>query len=48
MINARKTTVEAGNTPAQITVSMIDQDLKDGIGKAEMAIKYSIKPASRD
>jgi len=44
MINARKTTVEAGNTPAQITVSMIDQDLKDGIGKAEMAIKYSIKP----
>jgi hypothetical protein len=44
MINARKTTVEAGDTPAQITVSMIDQDLKDGIGKAEMAIKYSIKP----
>lgn len=44
MINARKTTVEAGDTPAKITVSMIDQDLKDGIGKAEMAIKYSIKP----
>ena len=44
MINARKTTVEAGKTPAQITVSMIDQDLKDGISKSEMAIKYGIKP----
>ena len=43
MINARKTT-EAGETPAKITVSMIDQDLKNGIGKAEMAVKYSIKP----
>ena len=39
----RKTT-EAGKTPAQITVSMIDQDLKDGISKSEMAKKYSIKP----
>jgi len=43
MINTR-TNVEAGETPEQITVSMIDQDLKDGISKAEMAIKYSIKP----
>jgi len=43
MINARKTT-EAGKTPAKITVSMIDQDLKNGIGKAEMAVKYGIKP----
>ena len=43
MINARKTT-EAGETPAKITVSMIDQDLKNGIGKAEMAVKYGIKP----
>ena len=44
MINTRKTTVEAGETPAKITVSMIDQDLKDGVAKAEMAIKYNIKP----
>ena len=36
--------VEAGKTPATITVSMIDQDLKDGISKSEMAIKYGIKP----
>ena len=33
-----------GETPAKITVSMIDQDLKDGISKPEMAIKYGIKP----
>ena len=39
-----RTTQEAGETPAQITVSMIDQDLKDGISKPEMAIKYGIKP----
>ena len=39
-----RTTQEAGKTPAQITVSMIDQDLKDGISKPEMAIKYGIKP----
>jgi hypothetical protein len=36
--------VEPGETPAKITVSMIDQDLKDGISKSEMAVKYSIKP----
>ena len=39
-----KTNVTAGETPEQITVSMIDQDLKDGISKPEMAIKYGIKP----
>ena len=39
-----KTNVTAGKTPEQITVSMIDQDLKDGISKPEMAIKYGIKP----
>ena len=43
MIETRKTP-EAGKTPAQITVSMIDQDLKDGISKPEMATKYGIKP----
>ena len=43
MIEMRKTQ-EAGKTPAQITVSMIDQDLKDGVNKAEMAVKYGIKP----
>ena len=43
MIETRKTP-EAGKTPAQITVSMIDQDLKDGISKPDMAIKYGIKP----
>ena len=39
-----KTTVTPGETPAKITVSMIDQDLKNGISKPEMAIKYGIKP----
>ena len=39
-----KTNVKPGKTPAEITVSMIDQDLKDGISKPEMAIKYGIKP----
>jgi hypothetical protein len=39
-----KTNVTPGETPAEITVSMIDQDLKDGISKPEMAIKYGIKP----
>ena len=39
-----KTNVTPGETPEQITVSMIDQDLKDGISKPEMAIKYGIKP----
>jgi len=43
MIEMRKTQ-EAGKTPAQITVSMIDQDLKNGINKTEMAVKYGIKP----
>ena len=36
--------VTPGETPAKISVSMIDQDLKDGISKSEMAIKYGIKP----
>ena len=43
MIEMKKQ-VTPGETPAQITVSMIDQDLKDGISKSEMAIKYGIKP----
>ena len=43
MIDVRKTP-EPGNTPAKITVSMIDNDLKNGISKAEMAVKYNIKP----
>jgi len=43
MIDVRKTP-EPGKTPAKITVSMIDNDLKNGISKAEMAVKYNIKP----
>tara|TARA_R110000764_G_scaffold235284_1_gene329730 strand:- start:1231 stop:1797 length:567 start_codon:yes stop_codon:yes gene_type:complete len=43
MIEMRKTQ-EAGETPAQITLSMIDQDLKDGVNKTEMTVKYGIKP----
>jgi hypothetical protein len=39
-----RTNVTPGETPEKITVSMIDQDLKDGISKSEMAIKYGIKP----
>ena len=39
-----KTNVTPGETPEKITVSMIDQDLKDGISKPEMAVKYNIKP----
>ena len=39
-----KKNVTPGETPEQITVSMIDQDLKNGVSKSEMAIKYSIKP----
>ena len=39
-----KKQVKPGETPAQITVSMIDQDLKDGISKTEMTVKYGIKP----
>ena len=37
-------TQEPGKTPETITVSMIDKDLKDGISKSEMAVKYGIKP----
>ena len=40
----RKTPETGVKTPAQITVSMIDQDLKDGISKSEMAKKYNIRP----
>ena len=36
--------VTPGETPEKITVSMIDQDLKDGVSKSDMAIKYGIKP----
>ena len=36
--------VTPGETPAEITVSMIDQDLKNGISKSEMTVKYGIKP----
>jgi hypothetical protein len=43
-----KTNVTPGETPAEITVSMIDQDLKNGISKPEMAIKYGIKPYEVD
>ena len=43
MIDVRKTP-KPGKTPAKITVSMIDDDLKNGISKAEMAVKYNIKP----
>ena len=43
MIEMRKTQ-EPGKTPETITVSMIDQDLKDGVSKSEMAVKYGIKP----
>ena len=38
-----KKNVTPGETPAEITISMIDQDLKDGISKSEMVIKYGIK-----
>ena len=39
-----KKNVTPGETPAEITISMIDQDLQDGVSKPEMAIKYGIKP----
>ena len=39
-----KKNVTPGETPAEITISMIDQDLKGGISKSEMVIKYGIKP----
>ena len=38
-----KTNVTPGKTPEKITVSMIDEDLNNGITKPEMAIKYGIK-----
>ena len=38
-----KTNVKPGKTPEKITVSMIDEDLNNGITKPEMAIKYDIK-----
>ena len=43
MINTRQA-VQAGDTPEQISISMITQDLQDGVTKAEMSIKYNIKP----
>tara|TARA_R110001592_G_scaffold127601_3_gene339455 strand:+ start:5000 stop:5548 length:549 start_codon:yes stop_codon:yes gene_type:complete len=43
MIEMKKQ-VTPGETPEQITISMIDQDLKDGVSKSDMAIKYGIKP----
>jgi hypothetical protein len=39
-----RTNVTPGNTPPEISVMQIDQDLKDGISKSEMAKKYNIKP----
>ena len=39
MIEART----PGTTPPKISVMQIDQDLKDGINKSDIAIKYSIK-----
>jgi len=42
MIEMRKNVV-AGETPAEISISMIDQDLKNGINKTEMCVKYGIK-----
>ena len=47
MIEMKKQ-ITPGETPEKITVSMIDQDLKDGISKSEMAIKYGIKPCEVD
>jgi len=43
MIEMKKQ-VTPGETPEQITISMIDQDLKDGVNKSDMAVKYGIKP----
>jgi len=42
MIKMKKN-VTPGKTPEKITVSMIDEDLNNGITKPEMAIKYGIK-----
>tara|TARA_R110000824_G_scaffold154479_2_gene326590 strand:- start:2008 stop:2484 length:477 start_codon:yes stop_codon:yes gene_type:complete len=35
---------EAGETPVKISVMQIDQDLKNGVSKSDMAVKYDIKP----
>ena len=43
MINTRQA-VQAGKTPEKISISMITQDLKDGVNRTEMSIKYGIKP----
>ena len=43
MIEIRKN-VQAGETPPKISVMQIDQDLKDGVSKSDMAVKYGIKP----
>ena len=40
----RKQVAPGNTTPPEISVMQIDQDLKDGITKAEMAVKYNIKP----
>lgn len=44
MIEMRKQVKPGNTTPPEISVMQIDQDLKDGITKAEMAVKYNIKP----
>ena len=44
MIEMRKQVEPGSTTPPEISVMQIDQDLKDGITKAEMAVKYNIKP----
>lgn len=36
-------TVEAGDTPAQISISQILEDLDNGLGREEIATKYSLK-----
>lgn len=41
MIDMR--TQKPGKTPPKISVMQIDQDLKDGINKSDIAIKYGIK-----
>ena len=40
----RKTPETGVKTPAKISVMQIDQDLKDGVSKSEMAKKYNIRP----
>tara|TARA_A100001515_G_C4590062_1_gene215694 strand:- start:2094 stop:2627 length:534 start_codon:yes stop_codon:yes gene_type:complete len=44
MIEMRKQVEPGSTTPPEISVMQIDQDLKNGITKAEMAVKYNIKP----